>query len=113
MSHRWVILDRRAGEAEPSEGKEPSGADPASGEPLAGAGYVVWADRLAHMGVLTSPHARGRGYGVLAAAVGTNAALTAGLVPQWRARWDNEASKRVAQVLDYELVGTQTTVFIS
>lgn len=94
MPHRWVLLD---------------GPD---GDPLAGAGYVVWAERLAHMGVLTSPEARGRGYGVLAAAVGTNAALEAGLVPQWRARWDNEASKRVGEVLGYELVGTQTTVFI-
>lgn len=95
MPHHWVILDR---------------ADPQV--PLAGSGYVVWADSLAHMGVLTSPGARGRGYGVLAAAVGTDAALDAGLIPQWRARWDNEASKRVAQVLGYELVGSQTTVFI-
>lgn len=127
MTHRWVILDRAgedggaSGDAESGDegsgedqggGKDP-GVTRSSGDPLAGAGYVVWADRLAHMGVLTSPHARGRGYGVLAAAVGTNAALDAGLVPQWRSRWDNEASKRVAQVLGYELVGTQTTVFVN
>ena len=102
MSHRWVLLDRPVGDADGE----------AQGEPLAGAGYDVWAERLAHMGVLTSPNARGRGYGVLAAAVGSNAALEAGLVPQWRARWDNEPSKRVAQVLGYDLIGTQTTVFI-
>lgn len=108
MPHRWVLLDRPEGEVTGPE----QDAAPEAPVPLAGSGYVVWAGRLAHMGVLTTPAARGRGYGVLAAAVGTNAALDAGLVPQWRARWDNEASKRVAQVLNYELVGSQTTVFI-
>lgn len=103
MPHRWVLLDGPAA--------DPSGAG-GDALPLAGSGYVVWAQTLAHMGVLTSPKARGRGYGVLAAAVGTNAALDAGLIPQWRARWDNEASKRLAQVLGYEFVGTQTTVLI-
>ncbi|WP_161958485.1 GNAT family N-acetyltransferase [Ornithinimicrobium cavernae] len=130
MPHRWVILERAtAGSpvppvavaehvSAPAESEEvPVRAEDAealaeSPVPLAGAGYVVWADALAHMGVLTNPSARGRGYGVLAAAVGTNAALAAGLIPQWRARWDNEASKRLAQALGYELAGTQTTVFI-
>lgn len=108
MPNRWVLLDR-SDSAVAESGDETEVDAPV---PLAGSGYVVWAEKLAHMGVLTSPAARGRGYGVLAAAVGTNAALDAGLIPQWRARWDNEASKRVAQVLGYELVGSQTTVFI-
>lgn len=99
MPHRWVVLD--------SPADAPDGA-----VPLAGTGYVVWADSLAHMGVLTSPHARGRGYGLLAGAVGTNAALAADLVPQWRARWDNEPSKRISEVLGYELAGSQTTMFV-
>ena len=102
MPHRWVLLDGAGGAVAGEDGPAP----------LAGSGYVVWAEALAHMGVLTSPQARGRGYGVLAAAVGTNAALDAGLVPQWRARWDNEPSKRIAHVLGYELVGSQTTCFI-
>lgn len=110
MPHRWVLLDRPVGDRPADEDSEQEPLE--APVPLAGSGYVVWAGRLAHMGVLTTPAARGRGYGVLAAAVGTNAALEAGLVPQWRARWDNEASKRVAQVLGYELVGSQTTVFI-
>lgn len=100
MPHRWVLLGA----------PEPDAAERA--QPLAGAGYIVWADTLAHMGVLTTPAARGRGYGVLAAAVGTNAALRAGFVAQWRARHDNERSQRMAEVLGYELVGSQTTVFI-
>nr|WP_306270737.1 GNAT family N-acetyltransferase [Ornithinimicrobium sp. HY1793] len=111
MPHRWVLLDHP--DSAVAEVGDDQGPEAEAAAPLAGSGYVVWADRLAHMGVLTSPAARGRGYGVLAAAVGTNAALDAGLIPQWRARWDNEASKRMAQVLGYELVGSQTTVFIN
>lgn len=102
LPHRWVVLD----------GPADAPVDPDGAVSLAGTGYVVWAQRLAHMGVLTSPAARGRGYGLLAAAVGTNAALAAGLVPQWRARRDNEPSKRIAEVLGYELVGSQTTVVL-
>ncbi|WP_114905746.1 GNAT family N-acetyltransferase [Ornithinimicrobium murale] len=120
MPHRWVILDRsRSAGTGSGAGSEPEVSANEDGDtaeappvPLAGSGYVVWADKLAHMGVLTSPQARGRGYGVLAAAVGTNAALDAGLIPQWRARWGNEASTRLAQVLGYEPVGSQTTVYI-
>ena len=121
MSHHWVLLDghqsasdgsaeaARAGEADTSVTDDDADDQPV---PLAGSGYTVWAGTIAHMGVLTSPAARGRGYGLLASAVGTNAALDAGLVPQWRARWDNETSKHLARVLGYEQVGTQTTVFI-
>lgn len=112
MPHRWVVL-APAGSNDGSLGSAGHDHDDsAEGVPLAGSGYVVWEGLLAHMGVLASPHARGRGYGVLAGAVGTNAALEAGLIPQWRSRIGNEASKRVAQVLGYEPVGTQTTVFV-
>lgn len=122
MPHRWVLLERPESAVAKSGATGGGGAVVnAEGEadaaapapvPLAGSAYVVWAEQLAHMGVLTSPAARGRGYGILAAAVGTNAALDAGLIPQWRSRWDNEPSKRIAQVLGYEPAGSQTTVFI-
>lgn len=100
MSKRWVLL-------EPS----PDGDGVDSGE-LAGAGYVVWAEVLAHLGVLTRPTARRHGYGTAAAAVATNAALAAGLIPHWRARVDNVASQRLAERLGYRPLGSQTTVFI-
>jgi GNAT superfamily N-acetyltransferase len=100
MPTRWVLLDRSPEARAGSNGH------------LAGAGYVVWADVLAHIGVLTSPHARGRGHGTVAAALATNAALAAGLLPQWRSRTDNEASQRVAERLGFQPLGSQTTVFI-
>ncbi|MGO1973904.1 MAG: GNAT family N-acetyltransferase [Propionibacteriaceae bacterium] len=93
MAQRWVLLDE---------------AD----TPLAGAGYAVWTQILAHLGVLTAHPLRRRGNGTLVAALATNEALDSGLIPQWRARFDNDASRRVADRLGYRQVGSQTTVFI-
>ena len=47
-----------------------------------------------------------------AAAAATNDALASGLVAQWRARHDNEASLRLARRLGYTELGTQTTVVL-
>lgn len=93
MAQHWVLLDE---------------AD----VPLAGAGYVVWGGILAHLGVLTARPLRRRGNGTLVAALATNDALDSGLVPQWRARFDNDASRRLASRLGYRQVGSQTTVHV-
>jgi hypothetical protein len=79
---------------------------------LAGAGYVEWESILGHLGVLTSLEHRGAGLAKAIGAVATNDALDAGLVPQWRARVDNEPSRRVAAALGYQEVGSQTTVLL-
>jgi hypothetical protein len=54
-------------------------------QPTAGAGYAEWEQIIAHLGVLTPPAFRRRGFGQVAAALATNDALDLGLVPQWRA----------------------------
>jgi GNAT acetyltransferase len=79
---------------------------------LAGAGYVEWESILGHLGVLTTLERRGAGLAKAIGAVATNDALDAGLVPQWRARVDNEPSRRVAAALGYQEVGSQTTVLL-
>lgn len=78
--------------------------------PVAGAGYDEWSGLLAHIAVLTAPEHRRHGYGGLIAALAANDAFAAGLVPQWRARVDNRASRRLAETLGFAEVGTQTTV---
>ncbi len=80
--------------------------------PVAGAGYTEWVGLLAHVGVVTATGHRRRGRGLLAAAAATNDALASGLVAQWRARHDNEASLRLARRLGYAELGTQTTVVL-
>lgn len=79
---------------------------------VAGAGYEEWSGLLAHLAVLTSPAHRRRGYGGLIASLAANDAFAAGLVPQWRARTDNRASRRLAERLGFAEVGTQTTVLL-
>ncbi|MEY9931919.1 RimJ/RimL family protein N-acetyltransferase [Catenulispora sp. GP43] len=75
------------------------------GEIIAAAGYVAWPRRTAHMAILTAPRARGRGLAKVAASSAIEHALTAGMVPQWRARVP--ASLRVAEALGFAEVGVQ------
>jgi hypothetical protein len=79
-------------------------------QPTAGAGYAEWQTILGHLAVLTPPEQRRAGLGTTAAALAVNDALDAGLVPQWRTRVDNVASRRMARRLGFVEVGTQTTV---
>ncbi len=68
---------------------------------------------IAHLGVLTPPPFRRRGFGLLSAALATNEALDFGLVPQWRSRIENTASRRTAARLGFVEVGSQTTVLLA
>nr|WP_294693660.1 GNAT family N-acetyltransferase [uncultured Friedmanniella sp.] len=81
--------------------------------PLAGAGYAEWQGILGQLGVLTPPEHRRAGHGTTAAALALNDALDAGLVPQWRTRVDNVASRRLAHRLGLVEVGSQTTIALS
>jgi GNAT superfamily N-acetyltransferase len=82
-------------------------------QPTAGAGYAEWEQIIAHLGVLTPPAFRRRGFGQVAAALATNDALDLGLVPQWRARIENRASRSTAARLGFVEVGSQTTVVLT
>ncbi|MFJ4338524.1 GNAT family N-acetyltransferase [Streptomyces sp. NPDC088915] len=75
------------------------------GRVVAAAGYRAWPASTAHLGVLTAPDARGRGLARTAASAAVAHALTAGLLPQWRARVP--ASRRVAAALGFEERGAQ------
>jgi hypothetical protein len=79
--------------------------------PLAGSGYDVWEDSLAHMGVLTAPNQRGAGTCGHRCSLAVNHAATSGLIPQWRAGTDNTASIRTALSAGFHHAGSQTTVF--
>lgn len=81
-------------------------------EATAAAGYEESQGILASVGVLTPPALRRSGHGTLAAAIATNDALDAGLVPQWRARRGHRGSWVVAKRLGYREIGSQTTVLL-
>lgn len=99
MPQRWVVL-----------GSSPTSQNGKA--PAASAGYEVLADVLAHLGILTAPDQRRQGHGTVAAGRAINAALVAGLLPQWRARTDNKASQQLARRLGFQPLGSQTTVLI-
>lgn len=75
------------------------------GEVIAAAGYVAWPRGTAHMAVLTAPAARGRGLAKVVASEAVAHALTAEMLPQWRARVP--ASLRVAHALGFRDLGVQ------
>ncbi len=78
---------------------------------LAACGWHTWPAGTAHLGVLTAPHARSQGAGRAAASGAVTAALTAGLLPQWRARIP--ASRRVAAALGFTEFGAQLSVRVT
>ena len=82
-------------------------------QPTAGAGYAERQGILGHLAVLTPPEQRRAGHGTVAAALALNDALDAGLVPQWGARADNVAARRMSRRLGLVEVGVQTTVALT
>lgn len=91
MSMRWVVSGR-------------------TGEPEAAAGYEVWGDGLAQIGLTVAPGCRGQGLDALAATAAAVHAIGVGLVPQWRCRAGNLASARVGERLGFVRVGEQVAI---
>ncbi|MFE0701424.1 GNAT family N-acetyltransferase [Streptomyces sp. NPDC058872] len=81
------------------------------GRVVAAAGHRTWPCRTAHISVLTAPGSRGRGLARTAASAVVAEALSAELLPQWRAR--SPASRRVAAALGFEELGTQLSFALS
>jgi len=80
--------------------------------PMAGVGYDVWEESVAHLGALVSPASRRTGLGSQAVAIAQKHAHDAGLISQWRVHVDNTASIRTALRAGFEYAGTQTTVIL-
>lgn len=81
------------------------------GAVIAASGWRTWPGNAAHLGVLTSPRARGQGAGRAAASAAVTNALAAGLLPQWRARVP--ASRRVATALGFAELGAQLSLQVT
>lgn len=75
------------------------------GELLAVANFRVWGERIAHLGVLARPDARGKGHGTTAVASLARHALQSGYLPQYRVLASNAPSIRIAQKLGFDYYG--------
>ncbi|MEV6250335.1 GNAT family N-acetyltransferase [Streptomyces sp. NPDC051742] len=80
------------------------------GQVGAAAGYRAWPSRTAHIGVLTAPAVRGQRPARVTDSATVAHALTARLLPQWRAR--PRASRRVAALSGFEELGFQLSIEI-
>jgi RimJ/RimL family protein N-acetyltransferase len=103
-------------QVEPEEAREADVSGSASpifvtwspeGQITAAAGYTPWLDRVAHISVLTRADHRGQGLGTQVASAAVGHAIANGLIPQWRATLQNEASLRVAAALGFAEHGLQ------
>lgn len=106
-------LERAAGPDDAAEAALDEITSPAfvirrDGEVASAAGYRTWPAATAHLSVLTSPRTRGLGLARTTASAATTHALTAALLPQWRAR--PSASRRVAAALGFTELGFQLSV---
>ncbi|MCX4849376.1 GNAT family N-acetyltransferase [Streptomyces sp. NBC_00893] len=100
-----------AGEAALDEITSPTFVLRDHGRVVAAAGYRAWPRRTAHISLLTAPEARGRGLARVTGSAAVVHALSAGLLPQWRAR--PAASRRVAAALGFEELGSQLSFEIA
>jgi GNAT superfamily N-acetyltransferase len=74
-----------------------------AGEELAAAGMLEpWGDRLLHVGIVTHPAHRGRGYGKAVVSAMTAHGLAAGGVVQYRTLEANRASVGIARALGFQ-----------
>ncbi len=72
-----------------------------NGRIVAAAGYERWGSHLAHIGVVTHPACRGRGYGRLVVREAARHALSQQLVPQYRTLIANAAAMRIGESLQF------------
>lgn len=86
------------------------GAFSANGELAAVAGIRVWADRIAHISVVSRPGRRAQGFGTRAVAAATGRAFDAGLLPQYRVLESNAPSRRIAGKLGFHSYGWTVAV---
>lgn len=85
-------------------------ANPEDPAPLAGAGYSIKDGILADMGALTAPGHRMRGLGSYISSVAVEDAMAAGLIPQWRAPFNNVGASRTAAGAGFVPAGIRASV---
>ncbi|WP_440988282.1 GNAT family N-acetyltransferase [Haloarchaeobius baliensis] len=82
----------------------------ADGQLVAAAGYEVWDEQVAHVGVVTHPDHRSRGFGRAVVSRATERALDAGLWPQYRTLDAWPWSVSLADGLGFERFATGSLV---
>ncbi|HUU59364.1 MAG TPA: GNAT family N-acetyltransferase [Phycisphaerae bacterium] len=69
---------------------------------VAAASYEVWGQRIAHIGVVTHPQHRGKGFGKSVVAAISKCALATRLILQYRTLADNAPSMAIARSFGFQ-----------
>jgi len=77
---------------------------------VAVAGYEVWAGKIGHIGVVTHPQLRGKGFGKTTVSAAAEHGLKAGLVMQYQTMGSNQPSKGIARSLGFRRYGRTVSV---
>jgi GNAT superfamily N-acetyltransferase len=77
---------------------------------VAVAGYEIWGGSIAHIGVVSHPHYRGKGYGKAVVSKLTKEVLNRGVVPQYQTLDVNKPSMELADRLGFERYATTVAV---
>jgi len=77
------------------------------------ASYEIWGSRIAHIGVVTHPAHRGKGYGKAVVSVTADYALENGLIAQYRTLESNLPSVAVGQALGFKKYASTIAVVLS
>ncbi|MFD1646765.1 GNAT family N-acetyltransferase [Haloarchaeobius litoreus] len=85
----------------------------ADGRLVAAAGFKVWDEQIAHVGVVTHPDYRSRGFGRAVVSRATERALDAGLWPQYRTLDAWPWSVALAEGLGFERFATGLLVVVA
>jgi RimJ/RimL family protein N-acetyltransferase len=80
------------------------------GELVAAAGYTIWGEKLAHVGVVTHSSHRGHGYGKAVVSGITAHALRQGLIAQYRTLQSNAPSIAIGRALGFQEYGVTLAV---
>lgn len=89
---------------------EVAGCFTRDGALAAAAGYAMWGEQLAHLGVLVRPAHRGTGIGTKVVSAAGERALARGFILQYRTLWSNASSVRIARRLGFEWFATTLAV---
>jgi GNAT superfamily N-acetyltransferase len=73
-----------------------------NGKLVAAAGYELWGDTIAHIGVITHPTHRGKGLGRLVVREAARHALSQQLLPQYRTLIANVPAMRIGESLQFK-----------
>jgi RimJ/RimL family protein N-acetyltransferase len=82
----------------------------AEGEIVSAASFKIWGGVIAHIGVISDPSQRGKGFGKATVSAACVEAMGRGLIPQYQTLKSNAPSLEIARALGFQEYGTRLSI---